>query len=567
MTSPQNAVEAPGAEGPAGIDLDTVTITGLRQGLESGAFTAAELTRCYLDRIGRLNPVLRAVIAVHPDALAAAEASDAARRRGRPPRPMEGIPVLVKDNIAVTGLPTTAGSLALAASAPPDGFCVTRLRAAGALIIGKANLSEWANFRSERSTSGWSSAGGQVRNPHVLDRNPSGSSSGSAAAVAAHLAPLAVGTETDGSITCPASACGVVGVKPTLGLVSRSGIVPISHLQDTAGPMARSVADAAVLLRVLAGVDPAGPATRVAHGRASASEGPVIGSAALGSAAVEPATFDLAALDPAALDGGALSGSRLGIWRDGSSTADPATEAVLDTAVAVLRGSGAEVIDPVDLPGTADIAEPEFAALFHEFKHDLNAYLATLPPGQPRSLAELIDFNARHAAQVMPFFGQDIFERAEETSGDLADEAYLAVRGQAAALARGALDTPLTQHRLDAVVALAANPAWPTDPVLGDHDVFHTSTPAAVAGYPAVTVPAGMVHGLPVGLTFMAAAWREPRLLALAYAFEQAAPARRAPAYRATVEIDLVAGSCTGRHCWPGRMPASRCGESVQAPG
>lgn len=547
MTSPQNAVEAPGTEGPAGIDLDTVTITGLRQGLESGAFTAAELTRCYLDRIGRLNPVLRAVIAVHPDAMAAAEASDAARRQGRPPRLMEGIPVLVKDNIPVTGLPTTAGSLALAASAPPDGFCVTRLRAAGALIIGKANLSEWANFRSEHSTSGWSSVGGQVRNPHVLDRNPSGSSSGSAAAVAAHLAPLAVGTETDGSITCPASACGVVGVKPTLGLVSRSGIVPISHLQDTAGPMARSVADAAVLLRVLAGVDQADPATRVAHASASASEGPVFGSAslgsaapypaALGSAAVDPAAFDLAALDPAALDAGALSGSRLGIWRDGSSAADPATQAVLDTAVAVLRGSGAEVIDPVDLPGTADIAEPEFAALFHEFKHDLNAYLATLPPGQPRSLAELIDFNARHAAQVMPFFGQDIFERAEETRGDLADEAYLAVRGQATALARRALDTRLAQHRLDAVVALAANPAWPTDPVLGDRDVFHTSTPAAVAGYPAVTVPAGMVHGLPVGLTFMAAAWHEPRLLALAYAFEQAAPARRAPAYRATVEI------------------------------
>lgn len=513
---------APGAEGPTGIDLDTVTITGLRQALGSGAFTAADLTRCYLERINRLNPVLRAVIAVHPGAMAAAEASDAARRQGRPPRPLEGIPVLVKDNIAVTGLPTTAGSLALSRCMPPDGFCVARLRAAGALIIGKTNLSEWANFRSERSTSGWSSVGGQTRNPHVLDRNPSGSSSGSAAAVAAHLAPLAVGTETDGSITCPASACGIVGVKPTLGLISRSGVVPISHLQDTAGPMARSVADAAVLLRVLAGVDPADPATQVTHAGDTTGKG---------------AVFDPAAFDPSALDAGALTGRRLGIWRAGSSAADPATQAVLDTAVAVLRDGGAEVIDPVDLPNAADIAEPEFAALFHEFKHDLNAYLLTLGPGQPRSLAEVIDFNTRHAAQAMPFFGQDVFERAEATSGDLADEVHLALRAQATALARRALDTPLAGRRLDAVVALTANPAWPTDPVLGDRDVFHTSTPAAVAGYPAVTVPAGTVHGLPVGLTFMAAAWHEPRLLALAYAFERATSARRAPAYRATIEM------------------------------
>ncbi len=519
MTSPADALKTERPNGPDGIDLDTVTIAGLRQAMESGALTAAELTGCYLERISRLDPVLRAVIAVHPDAMAAAQATDAARRSGQPRRPLEGIPVLVKDNIAVTGLPTTAGSLALARSAPSDAFCVTRLRAAGAVIIGKANLSEWANFRSERSTSGWSSVGGQVRNPHVLDRNPSGSSSGSAAAVAAHLAAVAVGTETDGSVVCPASACGVVGVKPTLGLVSRSGIVPISHLQDTAGPMARSVADAAVLLRVLAAADPADPATRAAHGLGGAGAGPL----------------DAAALDPVALGAGALSGSRLGVWREGSTAADPATTAVLDAAVAVLRAGGAEIIDPVDLPGAADLAEPEFAALCHEFKHDLNAYLATLSVGQPHSLAEVAEFNARNAAQVMPFFGQDLFERADATSGDLADEAYRGVRSQVTGLARRALDTPLTEHGLDAVVALSANPAWPTDPVLGDRDVFHTTTPAAVAGYPAVTVPAGLVHGLPVGLTFMGAAWRETRLLALAHAFEQAACARRAPAYRATI--------------------------------
>jgi amidase len=493
--------------GPAGIDLDTVTVASLRQGLAAGAFTAAELTGCYLDRISRLNPVLRAVVAVHPQALAAAEASDAARRDGRPPRPLEGIPVLVKDNVAVTGLPTTAGSLALSGAAPPDAFCVAKLREAGAVIIGKANLSEWANFRSERSTSGWSSVGGQVRNPHVLDRNPSGSSSGCAAAVAAHLAPLAVGTETDGSVVCPASACGIVGIKPTLGLVSRSGIVPISHLQDTAGPMARSVADAALLLDMLAARDPADPATRPAP--------PVAG----------------------ALAAGALRGSRLGIWRDGCTGAGAPTMAILDDAAAALRDAGAQILDPVDLPGAARILEPEFTALCEEFKHDLNAYLATLDAAQPRSLAELIEYNVRNAARVMPFFGQDVFELAEATTGDLTREAYLTMRSAATGLARGALDAPLGAHHLDAIVTLTANAAWPIDPVLGDRDVFHTSAPAAVAGYPAVTVPAGAVAGLPVGLTFMSAAWHEARLFALAAAFEEATKARRAPAYAPTIEF------------------------------
>ena len=506
--------------GPGGIDLDRVTVSGLRQAMNSGAFTSAELTGCYLERIRLLNPVLRAVIAVHPDAMAAAEASDVSRREGRPPRPLEGIPVLVKDNIAVAGLPTTAGSLALGASAPADAFCVARLREAGAVIIGKANLSEWANFRSRHSSSGWSSVGGQVRNPHVLDRNPSGSSSGSGAAVAAHLAPLALGTETDGSVLCPASACGIVGVKPTVGLVSRSGIVPISHVQDTAGPMTATVADAAVLLAALAGADPADPAARAPRA---------------------------GALDAGALDAGALGGSRLGVWRDGSTAADPHTAAVLDEAVAVLRAHGAQLIDPVDLPGSDGLEEPEFTALCHEFKHDLNAYLATLGGECPRTLSALIEFNERNAASIMAYFGQDVFELAEATSGDLADEAYLAARTLAGGLARRALDTPIESHGLDAVVALTANPAWPIDPVLGDRDVFHTSPPAAVAGYPAVTVPAGMVRGLPVGLTFMGRAWSEPRLLALAHAFEQASTARRAPAYRSTVDVPGGSGGPSPR--------------------
>ncbi len=494
-------------DGPGGIDLDTVSIAQLRQGLASGSFTAAELLQCYLDRITRLNPSLRAVIAVHPDAMAAAHASDSGRRQGRTQGALAGVPILVKDNVAVAGLPTTAGSLALGGSAPPDAFCVARLREAGAVILGKANLSEWANFRSEHSTSGWSSVGGQACNPHVLDRSPSGSSSGSAAAVAAHLAAVAVGTETDGSIVSPASACGIAGVKPTLGLVSRSGIVPISHLQDTAGPLTRSIADAAILLGVLAGADETDPQTRSI-----------------------PSTLDVSGLHK-----GALRGSRLGVWRSASSSAGSATQAVLDEAVAALRDGGAQVIDPIELPDADQITEPEFESLCHEFKHDLNMYLATLAPGHPRTLAEVIEYNARNAERVMSFFGQDIFERAEATSGDLTAEDYLAARSRAVRLARRALETPLAVHTLDAIVALTAEVAWPIDRARGDPEMFETSGPAAVTGWPAVSVPAGMVLGLPVGITFTGAAWSDARLLGFAYAFEQATRARRPPAYLATV--------------------------------
>ena len=486
------------------ISAGQASLAELQAAMASGQLSSAALTSFYLERIDRLNPALHAVITVSFNAAAEAAASDASRAAHGSRGPLDGIPVLVKDNVQVAGMPTTAGSPALLPAEPDDAFVVARLRQAGAVIIGKANLSEWANFRSTHSTSGWSTLGGQTGNPYALDRNPSGSSSGSAAGVAAALAPVAVGTETDGSIVCPASACGIVGIKPTLGLVSRSGIVPVSLAQDTAGPMARCVADAAALLTVLAGADPADPATAPAVGRAR-----------------DYTAF----LDPAA-----LAGARIGVWRDGSTKASAATAIVLDQALARLRQAGAQLIDPVELPGAAEITEPEGAALVREFKHDLNVYLAGLRGPHPATLAELIDYNVHYASNVLPHFGQEIFEHAEATNGDLADSEYLVARADAVNKAREALDGPLAAHQLDAIVTLSANPAWLTDYVLGDHDVFHTSGPAAVAGYPAVSVMAGKVAGLPVGLSFLGPAWSEPALIALAYAFEQGSPPWLAPA-------------------------------------
>jgi amidase len=483
--------------GDSGLGVRDATVARLGQALNAGSLTSAGLTAFYTDRIERLNPGLHAVISVSPDAPAQAAASDEARARGAARGPLEGIPVLIKDNIAVAGRPATAGSPALASAESGDAFLVAGLRAAGAVILGKANLSEWANFRSPQSSSGWSTLGGQTVNPHGPGRNPSGSSSGSAAAVAAGLAPVAVGTETNGSIVSPSSVCGVVGLKPTVGLVSRGGIVPISAVQDTAGPMTRCVADAAALLGPMAGPDPADPVT------AQAASGP--------------------AGYTAFLDPGALAGARLGIWRDGSKAGAPATAAVLDAAVARLRSCGAEIVDPVPLPGTDQQWDPEVTALLHEFKHGLNAYLAALPGGEhPRTLAELIDFNASHADRVLAHFGQELFELAQATSGDLRDAAYLAARGEADRLAHEALDGALTGHRLDAVVSLTAGPARLIDHLLGDLSDFSTSGPAAVCGYPSISVPAGHVAGLPVGMLLAGPAWSEPRLLALAFAFEQA---------------------------------------------
>jgi amidase len=487
--------------GRSGINAGGATVESLSKALTVGSLTAAELADFYLARIEAINPQLRAVITVNPDAAGEAAASDARRGAGGSRGPLDGIPVLIKDNVSVAGLPATAGSPALLAAAADDAFLVSRLRAAGAVIVGKANLSEWANFRSRPSSSGLSTLGGQAVNPHGTGRSPSGSSSGSAVAVAAGLAALAIGSETDGSIVSPSAACGIVGIKPTLGLVSRTGIVPISAAQDTAGPMTRTVADAAALLTVIAGADPADPATAEAAGNATDYTG--------------------------FLDVGAAAGARLGVWRGGSAPADSATAAVLDAALATLRSQGADLVDPVELADADKLGEPEFAAMTHEFKHDINGYLAGLGGEHPADLAGLIEFNNRHAAEVLNHFGQELFEAAEATSGDLSDPGYVEARAAASRIARSGLDAALGVHRLDAVIALTGHPAWLTDHVLGDYHSWATSSPAAVSGYPSITVPAGLVRGLPVGLSFMGPAWSEPRLIALAHAFEMARSAGR----------------------------------------
>jgi len=486
------------------------TVAELSAALDAGRLTSQALTSFYEERIQLLNPVLRAVISVSESAAAEAAASDSRRSSGQA-GPLEGIPVLVKDNVQAAGMPTTAGSLALLSSAPDDAFIVRRLREAGAVILGKANLSEWANFRSNHPTSGWSSVGGQCVNPYDLRRNPSGSSSGSAAAVSAGLVPLAVGTETDGSIVAPASTCGVVGIKPTAGLVSRHGIVPLSVAQDTAGSIAGTVADAAALLSVLAAADPQDPAVDLPSDLAERG------------GSIDYTTF---------LDPGALEGARIGIWRGGSAAAGAATAAVLEDVVAKLTSLGTVLVDPVELPAADKIGEPEFAALRNEFKYGINAYLQYLGGDVPGSLAELIDFNKRNAGLVLSRFGQETFEMCEATAGSLTDPEYRQARADATRLASTALETPMTSHNLDAIVALTANPAWLTDYVLGDHGVFCTSGPAAVAGWPAISVPFGSVSGLPVGVTFMGPRWSEPKLIALAHSLEVSSPPRPLPAVR-----------------------------------
>ena len=476
----------------------------------AGRLTARALTELYLERIAAADrgaDGLNSVIEVNPEAAAIAAERDAERAAGRARGPLHGIPVLLKDNIdTADGMRTSAGSLALAEhTARADAHLVRRLRDAGAVILGKTNLSEWANFRSSRSTSGWSARGGQTRNPYALERNPCGSSSGSGAAVSANLAAVAVGTETDGSIVCPASTCGVVGIKPTLGLVSRVGVIPIAHSQDTAGPMARTVADAAALLGALAGPDPRDAATAA---RGAAFE-----------------TDYTRFLDP---DG--LRGARLGVARAYFGF-HPGVDRVLATALAAMRQAGAVLVDPTDLPASGPYEAAELEVLLYEFKADLDAYLAQAGPGAAvRSLAELIAFNEEHREREMPHFGQELFERAQ-AKGPLTDSAYRDALTRCRRLARAeGIDAALRRHRLDALVAPSNGPAWLTDPVNGDHFVGGSSTPAAVAGYPAVTVPAGFVSGLPVGVTFFGAAWSEGTLLRCAYAFEQATRARRAPA-------------------------------------
>ncbi len=501
----------------ADFPLAETTIDSVQARMAAGTLTAHELTAAYLARIAEVDkagPTLNAVIELNPDALAIADTLDAERKAGHVRGPLHGIPVLIKDNIATADrMETTAGSLALVGAKPAhDAFLVARLREAGAVILGKTNLSEWANFRSSTSTSGWSGRGGQTRNPYALDRDPSGSSSGSAVAVAANLCVVAVGTETDGSIISPSSVCGIVGLKPTVGLVSRTGIIPISVSQDTAGPMARTVRDAAILLGALAAADPR-------------------------DAATQPRPADLAADFAAALKPGALKGARLGIVR-GPFTFHPRMEAVLTGLVAALRAAGAVVVDPLELPVMKKLSEPEDAVLHYEFKDGLNAWFASLGPGAPvKSLAELIAFNEAHRAQEMPFFAQEELIAAQ-ARGPLTEPAYRDALALGRKLARTeGIDAAMDANQLDALVALSSGPAWPIDPVNGDHFTGDSTSLAAVAGYPSVTVPAGHVFGLPIGLSFFGRAWSEGKLLALAADFETRTHARREPTFPPHVEV------------------------------
>jgi len=493
-----------------GIDLETATVLDLQAAMDARKLSSVHLTNFYLHRIREIDPLLNSVIETNPHALRDAAQSDVHRRRHGARSPLEGIPVLLKDNIDTADLMhTTAGSFALLGAEPArDAFLVGKLREAGAVILGKANLSEWANFRSLTSSSGWSGRGGQVNNPYVLDRNPCGSSSGSAAAVAANLATVTIGTETNGSIVCPSGANSVVGFKPTLGLVSRSGIVPISAEQDTAGPITRNVTDTAAVLSVIQGVDPDDPAT--------------------GDAAPFVDRDYLAALDP-----DALAGRRIGVWRE-PAAANPEVAAVLENAVQVLRDRGATIVDDIQLPELDDALAAQFPALLVEFKHDINAYLAATPGDHPADLAGLIQFNIDHADVEMPFFAQEIFELAEATSGDLTDPDYLQQRATATGQARAAIDNAVAAHDLDAILAPTNNAPWVTDLENGDDftGFVSSSSPGAISGYPNVTVPGGYVRGeLPIGVNFFGPRFSEPTLMALAYAFEQATQVRHAPKF------------------------------------
>ena len=498
--------------------LEETTVVELQRGIASGRFTAASLVRDYLKRIEEVDsngPRLKAVIELNPDAPAIAEALDKERRAKGPRGPLHGIPVLIKDNIDTHDrMTTTAGSLALAGSiAPRDAFIVERLRAAGAVVIGKTNLSEWANFRGSRSISGWSGRGGLTRNPYAMDRSPSGSSSGSAAGVSASLCAVAIGTETDGSIVSPSSYCGVVGLKPTVGLVSRSGIIPISASQDTAGPIARTVADAAALLGALTGVDSRDVATEASAGKAKS----------------DYTQF---------LDATALRGARIGVARNFFGW-HPRVDRVMDAALDAMRQAGAELIDPASLPSRQGLGDAEHQVMVYEFNAGLNAYFASLGSKAPvKSLKDLIEFNERNRDRELPFFGQETLTEAE-AKGPLSESTYLEARSRCLKWAReDGIDVVMDKHQLDALVAPTTGPAHTLDLIAGDRGLGGSSSYAAVAGYPAITVPAGNIFGLPMGISFFGRAWSEPKLLALGYAFEQATRARRTPQFLNTAAIE-----------------------------
>lgn len=504
-------------------ELDEISLTQLADGLARGKWTSAGLVELYLARIeaidargdtssDRNGPQLGAVLALNSDAGAIAHSLDQERKNGHVRGPLHGIPILVKDNLETRDpVSTTAGSLALADwRAPQDAFVAARLRDAGAIVLGKSNLSEWANYRSTHSTSGWSGRGGQTKCPYALDRNPSGSSSGSGAGTSANLCAAAIGSETDGSVTAPSSINGICGIKPTVGLVSRSGIVPISASQDTAGPMARTVRDVAILLSAMTGVDPQDPATVPSQGRL----------------APDYTRF---------LDPNGLRSARLGIARKFFANNAP-LDAFLTGCVGALKKAGAEVVDPADLAAFDQISAPESDVLSYEFKDGINRYLARLPADAPaRTLKDLIAFNEKYRDREMPFFAQELFVQAE-ARGPLTDPAYIRARADCVRLARQeGIDALMAKYKLDAIVSLTSGPACFTDHVNGDQDTGGCTTPAAVAGYPHITVPAGFYSGLPIGLSFFGTAWSEPVLLRLAYAWEQQMNARRKPGFSATV--------------------------------
>ena len=501
-------------------ELEEMTVDDLQAGMASGQWSATEITEMYLGRIAaidRQGPTLRSIIETNPDALQLARDLDAERAAGGVRGPLHGIPILIKDNIGTNDrMSTSAGSLALEGSiSPVDAYIALKLRQAGAIILGKANLSEWANFRSERSSSGWSGRGGQCANPYALHRNPCGSSSGSGAAVSANLTALAIGTETNGSIVCPSSACGLVGIKPTVGLWSRSVIIPISHSQDTAGPMTRTVRDGAILLGALTGVDQRDPATNASrqNGRTDYTQ---------------------------FLQDDGLRGARLGVVRSYFGFHER-VDHVMEDAVQAIRDSGADIVDEVELPTQQGPGNPGFELMLYEFKAGLNAYLAALGPTAPiRTLADAIRFNEDSRDREMPYFGQEIFLAAQE-KGALSDRAYRDAMDRVQRVAGpDSIDAVMRRHNLDALIAPTGGPAWVTDLVNGDHFGGGSSSPAAQAGCPNITVPAGFVAGLPVGLSFFGRRWSEPTLLQVAYGFEQATRIRRAPSFRRRDDLPML---------------------------
>jgi amidase len=521
--------------------FEEATIAELQAAMAAGRLTSHRLTQAYLRRIRQVDlsgVKLNSVIEVNPDALEIARALDHERRRRGPRGPLHGIPILVKDNYATKDkMETTAGSLALLGSrVPRDAFVIRQLRRAGAVILGKLNMSEWANFRSLQSSSGWSARAGQCLSPYVLDHNPCGSSSGSGSAIAANLAAASLGTETDGSIVCPSSHNALVGIKTTLGLTSRSGVVPIAHSQDVTGPMARTVADAATVLGAMTGVDPRDPATAESRGHAFR----------------DYRRF---------LDPHGLRGARIGVWREGVFGISPEADAIAEAAIAELSRLGATVVDPTDIPNVADAFDPEFTVLLFEFKVDIAAYLSELEHTSMRTLADLIAFNEANADRELRWFGQEIFLLAEETTG-LDDPTYLEALRTSKRLMQEGIDNTLDRHHLDAIVSLTNSPPWTTDLVNGDHFLTASSTPSAVAGYPNITVPAGFSFGeLPVGINFIGRRWSEPTLIKLAHGFEQGTKVRHAPRFLPTLGVkDFIPRdtNARGKSATPGAARTAR---------